>query len=183
MSNLNERQSNFIDLFIETGCASTAYEAVGYSPDRSNAHKLVPKLSNEINNRLQSRMSLKTSTALSILEELMTNEDNAPRDRLNAVNSWLDRTNVARASTSKVDVTQTDQIQPPPPDRRYIRNNHQMIIIGNGIMFPCKVPPTEGEAKLPFAYSDPETAKYLKEHGYPDDTCDPDEGNTVYIEH
>ena len=59
-------------MFIETGCASTAYEAVGYSPDRSNANKLVQKLSNEINSRLQSRMSLKTSRALSILEELMT---------------------------------------------------------------------------------------------------------------
>ena len=162
-------------MFIETGCASTAYEAVGYSPDRSNANKLVQKLSNEINSRLQSRMSLKTSRALSILEELMTNEDNAPRDRLNAVNSWLDRTNVARASTSKVDVTQTDQRQPPPPDRRYIRSGTQHIIIGNGVLFPCKVPPTEGEAKLPFAYSDPETAKWLQENGYPDDTLELDE--------
>ena len=41
-------------------------------------------------------------------------------------------------------------------------------------MFPCKVPPTATEAKLPFAYSDPETAKWLQENGYPDDTYDPD---------
>lgn len=170
-------------MFIELGDATKAYEAVGYSPDRSNANKLVQKLSTEINQRLQSRMSLKTSTALSILEELMTNKDNAARDRLNAVNSWLDRTNVARASTSKVDVTQTEYQPRSNPDRRYIRNGSQYIIIGNGVMFPCKVPPTESEAKLPFAYCDPETAKWLQENGYPDDTYDPDEGNTVYIEH
>ena len=170
-------------MFIELGDATKAYEAVGYSPDRSNANKLVQKLSTEINQRLQSRMSLKTSTALSILEELMTNEDNHARDRLNAVNSWLDRTNVARASTSKVDVTQTEYQPRSNPDRRYIRNGSQHIIIGNGVMFPCKVPPTESEAKLPFAYSDPETAKWLQENGYPDDTYDPDEENTVYIEH
>ena len=183
MSSLTERQSNFVDMFIETCCASTAYEAVGYAPDRSNANKLVQKLSNEINQRLQSRMSLKTSKALSILEELMTNEDNAPRDRLNAVNSWLDRTNVARASTSKVDVTQTNQAYEPPPSYRYIRDGKQHIIIGHGVWFPCKVPPTEGEAKLPFAYSDPETAKWLQEHGYPDDSPEWDEEFGVYKNH
>ena len=162
-------------MFIELGDATKAYEAVGYSPDRSNANKLVQKLSTEINQRLQSRMSLKTSTALSILEELMTNKDNAARDRLNAVNSWLDRTNVARASTSKVDVTQTNNAYEPPPSYRYIRDGKQHIMIGHGVLFPCKVPPTEAEAKTPFAYSDPETAKYLQEYGYPDDTPELDE--------
>ena len=175
MSSLTERQSDFIDMFIETGCASTAYEAVGYSPDRSNANKLVQKLSNEINQRLQSRMSLKTSKALSILEELMTNEDNHARDRLNAVNSWLDRTNVARASTSKLDVTQTNNAYEPPPSYRYIRDGKQHIMIGHGVLFPCKVPPTEAEAKTPYAYSDPETAQYLQEYGYPDDTVELDD--------
>ena len=153
-------------MFIETGCASTAYEAVGYSPDRSNANKLVQKLSNEINQRLQSRMSLKTS-----------------KDRLNAVNSWLDRTNVARASTSKLDVTQTNNAYEPPPSYRYIRDGKQHIMIGHGVLFPCKVPVTEAEAKTPFAYSDPETAKYLQEHGYPDDTPEWDEEFGVYKNH
>ena len=183
MSKLTHAQVAFIDAFVELGDATKAYKVAGYAGDRSNAHRLVQRLSTDINQRLQSRMAMSTSVALKVLEEIMTNEDNAPRDRLNAVNSWLDRTNVARASTSKVDVTQTDVQSPPPPDRRYIRNGRQQIIIGNGVWFPCKVPPTECEAKLPFAYSDPETAQWLKENGYPDDSPEWDEEFGVYKNH
>ena len=48
MSKLTSQQDAFVDAFIELGDAMKAYESVGYSPDRSNAHKLVQKLSTEI---------------------------------------------------------------------------------------------------------------------------------------
>ena len=165
MSNLTDRQSDFIDMFIETGCASTAYEAVGYSPDRSNANKLVQKLSTEINSRLQNRMTLKTSTALSVLEEIMTNEDNAPRDRLNAVNSWLDRTKIARASTSSVDITQ-QQTSSQPTSRKVIRDGMINIVIGEGVYFPAKDPMTPDEEAMSFDYSDRETLEWLKDNAH-----------------
>ena len=165
MSKLTSQQDAFVDAFIELGDALKAYEAVGYSPDRSNAHKLVQRLATEINNRLQNRMTLKTSTALSVLEEIMTNEDNAPRDRLNAVNSWLDRTKIARASTSSVDITQ-QQTSSQPETRKVIRDNIVFLLIGNGVYFPAKDPMTPDEEAMSFDYSDRETLEWLKDNSH-----------------
>ena len=165
MSRLTSQQDAFVDAFIELGDAMKAYESVGYSPDRSNAHKLVQKLSTEINNRLQNRMTLKTSTALSVLEEIMTNEDNAARDRLNAVNSWLDRTKIARASTSSVDITQ-QQTSSQPETRKVIRDNKVFLLIGNGVYFPAKDPMTPDEEAMSFDYSDRETLEWLKDNSH-----------------
>ena len=183
MSNLTERQNQFIDHFVELGNASEAYKLAGYAGDRSNASKLVVKLSAEINKRYQERMALNTGMALSTLERIITDPETHNRDAINAINSYLDRCGVPRASTQKMDVTNSDYTPSQNPDRRYIRNGSQHIIIGNGVMFPCKVPPTEAEAKTPFAYSDPETAKYLQEHGYPDDSPEWDEEFGVYKNH
>tara|TARA_Y100001938_G_C8036576_1_gene403664 strand:- start:450 stop:947 length:498 start_codon:yes stop_codon:yes gene_type:complete len=165
MSKLTSQQDAFVDAFIELGDALKAYEAVGYSPDRSNAHKLVQRLATEINNRLQNRMTLKTSTALSVLEEIMTNEDNAPRDRLNAVNSWLDRTKIARASTSSVDITQ-QQTSSQPTSRKVIRDGMINIVIGEGVYFPAKDPMTPDEEAMSFDYSDRETLEWLKDNSH-----------------
>ena len=153
---LTPQQSAFIDLFIESSSATDAYSKAGYKPDKSNAHKMVQRLSSHINERLQSKMSLKTGIALSILEDLMTNPDNAPRDRLNAVNSWLDRSSVARASTQKVDVTQTETV---PENRKVIRNGKEQIMVGNGMYLP----PISGGDNTPFDAADAETFEYLKQ--------------------
>jgi len=156
MGRLTRQQINFVEAFVELNDATKAYKLAGYAGDRSNAHKLVQKLSSHINERLQSRMSLKTATALSILEELMVNPDNAPRDRLNAVNSFLDRSSVARASTQKVDVTQNETV---PENRKVIRENQEMIMVGNGMLLP----PIEGIDNTPFDTADSETFEYLKQ--------------------
>jgi hypothetical protein len=42
---------------------------------------------------------LRLSGYRSKLEEVMRDEATAPRDKINAANSWLDRTGVARSST------------------------------------------------------------------------------------
>jgi len=155
MSKITPSQLAFIDAFVELGDANKAYQIAGYSPDRSNAHKLVQRLSKEINSRLQSRMAMSTSVALNVLEDIMTNEDNAPRDRLNAVSSWLDRAGVARASTMQMDVKTTEQV---PENRKVIRDGKEQIMVGSGMLLP----PLGDNDSTPFDTNDSETYEYLK---------------------
>jgi len=155
MSKITPSQLAFIDAFVELGDANKAYQIAGYSPDRSNAHKLVQRLSKEINSRLQSRMAMSTSVALNVLEDIMTNEDNAPRDRLNAVSSWLDRAGVARASTMQMDVKTNETV---PENRKVIRNGEQQILVGSGMLLP----PLGDNDPTPFDTNDSETYEYLK---------------------
>jgi hypothetical protein len=155
MSKLTPSQLAFIEAFVELGDATTAYKVAGYAGDRSNAHRLVTRLSKEINSRLQSRMAMSTSVALNVLEDIMTNEDNAPRDRLNAVSSWLDRAGVARASTMQMDVKTNETV---PENRKVIRNGEQQIIVGSGMLLP----PLGDNDPTPFDTADAETYEYLK---------------------
>ena len=155
MSKLTHAQVAFIDAFVELGDATKAYKVAGYAGDRSNAHRLVQRLSTDINQRLQSRMAMSTSVALKVLEEIMTNEDNAPRDRLNAVSSWLDRAGVARASTMQMDVKTTEQV---PENRKVIRDGKEQIMVGSGMLLP----PLGDNDPTPFDTADAETYEYLK---------------------
>ena len=155
MNKLTHAQIAFIDAFVELGDANKAYQIAGYSPDRSNAHKLVQRLSSEINQRLQSRMAMSTSVALKVLEDIMTNEDNAPRDRLNAVSSWLDRAGVARASTIQMDVKTNEVV---PDNRKVIRDGKEQIMVGSGMLLP----PLGDNDSTPFDTNDSETYEYLK---------------------
>ena len=156
MSKITPSQLAFIDAFVELGDATKAYKVAGYAGDRSNAHKLVQRLSTEINQRLQSRMAMSTSVALKVLEDIMTNEDNAPRDRLNAVSSWLDRAGVARASTMQMDVKTTEQV---PENRKVIRDGKEQIMVGSGMLLP----PLGDNDSTPFDTADAETYEYLKQ--------------------
>ena len=156
MSRLTHAQIAFIDAFVETGSATKAYKLAGYAGDRSNAHRLVQRLSTDINQRLQSRMAMSTSVALKVLEDIMTNEDNAPRDRLNAVSSWLDRAGVARASTMQMDVKTTEQV---PENRKVIRDGKEQIMVGSGMLLP----PLGDNDTTPFDTADAETFEYLKQ--------------------
>ena len=155
MSKLTHAQVAFIDAFVELGDANKAYQIAGYSPDRSNAHKLVQRLSTEINSCLQSRMAMSTSVALKVLEDIMTNEDNAPRDRLNAVSSWLDRSGIARASTMQMDVKTNETV---PENRKVIRDGKEQIMVGSGMLLP----PLGDNDSTPFDTNDSETYEYLK---------------------
>jgi hypothetical protein len=155
MSKITPSQLAFIEAFVELGDATKAYKASGYAGDRSNAHRLVTRLSTEINSRLQSRMAMSTSVALSVLESIMTNEDNAPRDRLNAVSSWLDRAGVARASTMQMDVKTAEA---PIENRKVIRDDKEVIMVGSGMYLP----PISGGDETPFDTADAETYEYLK---------------------
>ena len=156
MSKLTHAQVAFIDAFVELGDATKAYKVAGYAGDRSNAHRLVQRLSSEINQRLQSRMAMSTSVALQVLEDIMTNEDNAPRDRLNAVSSWLDRAGVARASTMQMDVKTNETV---PENRKVIRNGQEAIMVGSGMLLP----PLGDNDPTPFDTADAETFEYLKQ--------------------
>jgi len=156
MSRITSSQLAFVEAFVELGDATKAYKVAGYAGDRSNAHRLVTRLSNEINSRLQSRMAMSTSVALRVLESIMTNEDNAPRDRLNAVSSWLDRAGVARASTMQMDVKTTEA---PIENRKVIRDGEQQIMVGSGMLLP----PLGDNDTTPFDTADAETFEYLKQ--------------------
>ena len=156
MGKLTHAQVAFIDAFVELGDATKAYKVAGYAGDRSNAHRLVQRLSTDINQRLQSRMAMSTSVALKVLEDIMTNEDNAPRDRLNAVSSWLDRAGVARASTMQMDVKTNEVV---PDNRKVIRDGKEAIMVGSGMLLP----PLGDNDPTPFDTNDSETYEYLKQ--------------------
>ena len=156
MSKITPSQLAFIEAFVELGDATRAYKIAGYAGDRSNAHKLVQRLSTEINQHLQARMAMSTSVALKVLEEIMTNEDNAPRDRLNAVSSWLDRAGVARASTMQMDVKTAEA---PVENRKVIRGGKEVIMVGSGMLLP----PLGDNDTTPFDTADAETYEYLKQ--------------------
>jgi phage terminase small subunit len=153
---LTHAQISFIDAFVETGSATKAYKLAGYAGDRSNASRLVQKLSSEINAKLQSRMAMSTSVALKVLEDIMTDETNAPRDRLNAVSSFLDRSGIARASTQQINLKQTDNIT---ENRKVIRDGKEQILVGSGMILP----PIEGIDNTQWDTADAETFEYLKQ--------------------
>jgi hypothetical protein len=156
MSKVTPSQLAFIEAFVELGDATKAYKVAGYAGDRSNAHRLVTRLSKEINSRLQSRMAMSTSVALNVLEDIMTNEDVAPRDRLNAVSSWLDRSGIARASTMQMDVKTNETV---PENRKVIRDGKEQIMVGSGMLLP----PLGDNDPTPFDTADAETYEYLKQ--------------------
>mgnify|MGYP003678478653 CR=1 FL=1 len=126
MTDLTERQVSFIDNFVELNDAAAAYEKAGYAADPSNANKLVSRLSTEINAQLQTKMALSTGLALSTLEAVMRDEATAPRDKINAANSWLDRTGVARSST--VGVKDETPQQRWKPVRRIIDGRDTIVM-------------------------------------------------------
>ena len=155
MSKITPSQLAFIEAFVELGDATKAYKVAGYAGDRSNAHRLVTRLSKEINSRLQSRMAMSTSVALKVLQDIMTNEDVAPRDRLNAVSSFLDRAGVARASTMQMDVKTAEA---PVENRKVIRDGKEQILVGSGMILPL----LGDNDPTPFDTADAETYEYLK---------------------
>jgi phage terminase small subunit len=155
MSKITPSQLAFIEAFVELGDATKAYKAAGYAGDRSNAHRLVTRLSKEINSRLQSRMAMSTAVALNVLQDIMTNEDVAPRDRLNAVSSFLDRAGVARASTMQMDVKTAEA---PVENRKVIRDGKEQILVGSGMILPL----LGDNDPTPFDTADAETYEYLK---------------------
>ena len=155
MSKITPSQLAFIEAFVELGDATKAYKVAGYAGDRSNAHRLVTRLSKEINSRLRSRMAMSTAVALNVLQDIMTNEDVAPRDRLNAVSSFLDRAGVARASTMQMDVKTAEQV---PENRKVIREGREQILVGSGMLLP----PLGDNDTTPFDTADAETFEYLK---------------------
>jgi hypothetical protein len=153
---LTHAQIEFIEQFVEHNNANKAYALAGYKPDKSNAHKMVQKLSSEINSRLQARMTLTTGVCLNMLESIITDPEAHNRDKLNAISSWLDRSGIARASTQKLDVTQNETV---PENRKVIRENQEMIMVGNGMLLP---PLGENDATA-FDTNDAETFEYLKQ--------------------
>lgn len=88
----NDRQSRFVELYVENGGnALRAMSDAGYSPDSSNASKLVRKLSKAITAAYQETMAEKAGLALSVLYQIMMDDQIAPRDRLRACSEVLDR--------------------------------------------------------------------------------------------
>lgn len=171
MNDLTERQAAFIDNFVELNDAAAAYEKAGYAADGSNANKLVQRLSTEINAQLKTKMALFTGLALSTLENVMRDEATAPRDKINAANSWLDRTGVARSST--LAVKDETPIRNWTPVRRIINGNDTIVMSDDPLfLLPKKRPETGEEMDLydhkegHWDLSDRETYLFLQGKGY-----------------
>ena len=77
----NDRQSRFVDAYVQNGGNATAAMAeAGYSPDSANAARMVKRLSKEITAALQQTMATKAGDALSVMYQIMMSEEAAPRD-------------------------------------------------------------------------------------------------------
>ena len=104
--------------------------------------------------RVKFKMAMSTSVALKVLQDIMTDEDVAPRDRLNAVSSFLDRAGVARASTMQMDVKTAEQV---PENRKVIREGREQILVGSGMLLP----PLGDNDTTPFDTADAETYDFV----------------------
>ena len=104
----NEQQARFVEAYVETGNATKAMEIAGYSPDSSNAAKMVRKFSGDIASAFQQTMASKAGLALSVLETVMLDITAAPRDRIRASAEWLDRAGNLSKLT-RTDVTLADK--------------------------------------------------------------------------
>ena len=152
---LTHQQIAFIDAFVEHNNALKAYTLAGYKPDRSNANKLVQKLSSFINQKFQERMALMTGLALAKLENIITDTATHNRDAIAASNSILDRAGLARASTQRLDIKQSTTM---PENRKVIRNGTDQIMVGAGMLMP----PLGDDDTTPFDTNDDETYNWLK---------------------
>jgi phage terminase small subunit len=103
----NDRQSRFVEAYVQNGGNATAAMAeAGYSPDSANAARMVKKLSKQITAALQETMATKAGDALSVMYKIMMSEEAAPRDRLRACSEWLDRcSNLSRVTQTDVSVS------------------------------------------------------------------------------
>ena len=151
---LSNQMSIFVDAFVEHNNANKAYALAGYKPDRSNANKLVQRLSVVINERLQERMALMTGIALSALEQIIKDPTTHARDKINAINSYLDRSGISRASTQQINLKQPDSVH---QNRRVIRDGVDRIIVGTGMILPPKKDSSEA-----YDLSDEETVQSLE---------------------
>ena len=153
---LSNQMAIFVDAFVEHNNANKAYALAGYKPDRSNANKLVQRLSSVINEKLQERMALMTGIALSVLEQIIKDPTTHARDKINAINSYLDRSGISRASTQQINLKQPDAM---PENRKVIRDGKEQIIVGSGMLLP----PLGDNDTTPFDTADAETYEYLKQ--------------------
>ena len=95
-----------------------------------------------------------TGIALSALEQIIKDPATHARDKINAINSYLDRSGIARASTQQINLKQPDTM---PPNRRVIRDGVDQIIVGNGMILPPKKDSSEA-----YDLSDEETVQNLE---------------------
>jgi phage terminase small subunit len=113
---LSTAHTIFVDHYCEHGNATAAYKAAGFKPDKSNAKRLLNRLAPYINDAHQKRMAAFAGVALGELERIIAGEETHARDKINAVNSYLDRCGIARASTVNMNAT-----IPPEPKKKVKR--------------------------------------------------------------
>ena len=137
MKLLTSKEQAFVEHYIEGGNATAAARHAGYSNDSSNAHRLVQRLASHINQAHQHRMARFTGRALSVLEGIISDEEAADRDRINAVSSYLDRAGVVRGSSVQLQQQQNED----EPFRREAttESGEQVEVLGRGrsvMIFP-----------------------------------------------
>ncbi len=163
---LSSAHSIFIDHYVEHGDATEAYEAAGFRPDKSNAKRLLNKLAPYINDTHQKRMASFAGVALAELERIISGEDTHARDKINAVNSYLDRCGIARAST--VNMTSAVAAEPKKPVKRVTGHGSIEVDYSTNPDLSLWLPELDREAGEPresadleWDMSDPTTAAFL----------------------
>lgn len=91
----DEREQNFVQAFVETGNASQSALAAGYSKNTAQEARRAlltrPSILHSIQVAVRKRMIASAPMAQRVIEELAKNEDIAPRVRLDAARTLLDR--------------------------------------------------------------------------------------------
>jgi len=147
MKLLTSKEQAFVEHYIEGGNATAAARHAGYSNDSSNAHRLVQRLASHINQAHQHRMARFTGRALSVLEGIISDEEAADRDRINAVSSYLDRAGVVRGSSVQLQQQNEDE---PFSREATTEDGQQVDVLGRGrsvMIFP-KLKYDDDEATL-----------------------------------
>ena len=164
---LSSAHSIFVDHYCEFGDATAAYQAAGYKADKSNAKRLLNRLAPYINDSHQKRMASFAGVALAALERIISDEDTHARDKINAVNSYLDRCGIARAST--VNMKSAISAEPKKPTKRVTGDGSLEIDYSSNPNFSLWLPELEAEAGEPresadleWDASDPATAAFLR---------------------
>ena len=157
MSQLSDQHRSFIDHYVEYGNASQAYEAAGYVKDSANAHRLLVKLSDHINQAHRSRMASFAGVALAELERMISDSETHNRDKINAINSYLDRCGISRAST--VQLNQTTQTEKKKV-KRIAENGGVQIDYSTNPDCSMWLPALDGQTEedIEWDLGDPETA-------------------------
>ena len=111
---LPEKRQAFIDLYLDLGDRDEAYRLAGYSVEgrawKNKSRELFKMLSQQIEERLETRIGEGAILALKIIREIMEDKEVSPAIRLKAAQDYLTRGGRDRVKETKVTHTLESQM-------------------------------------------------------------------------